>query len=157
MADVLIIGAGPGGCFAAIEAARRGRRVLLLERREKPLKKLLVSGNGRGNLLNTGAPRYYGDAAFAEAVLARVPAARLWALWTELGVPLRQEDEGRVYPAALQAAVAAEALRLELERLELPPLLWTTKFRARKVWGGPTVRLYTVAFSRPAAVPRTAA
>ena len=79
--------------------------------------KLLVSGNGRGNLLNTGAPRYYGDAAFAEAVLARVPAARLWALWTELGVPLRQEDEGRVYPAALQAAVAAEALRLELERL----------------------------------------
>ena len=117
MTSVAIIGAGPGGCFAAIAAARRGLSVTVYERNAKPLKKLLASGNGRGNLLNQGAPRYYGDAAFAGAVLARVPAARVAALWNELGVPLRAEDEGRVYPAALLAAVAADALRLELERL----------------------------------------
>ena len=115
MASVAILGAGPGGCFAALAAARRGQRVTLLERNAKPLKKLLASGNGRGNLLNTGAPRYYGDAAFARAVLARVPAARLWDAWQALGVPLRQEDEGRVYPAALMAAAAADALLLALE------------------------------------------
>ncbi len=115
MRDVAIIGAGPGGCFAALAAARGGARVTVYERNAKPLKKLLASGNGRGNLLNTGAPAYYGDAAFARAVLARVPAERLRAEWEALGVPLRQEDEGRVYPAALMASAAADALLLALE------------------------------------------
>ena len=51
---VLIVGGGAAGIAAAIAAAKRGHRVTVLERGRKVLKKLGVTGNGRGNLLNCG-------------------------------------------------------------------------------------------------------
>ena len=68
----VIIGGGAAGIAAAITAAENGQRVTVLERNRKPLKKLGVTGNGRANVLNAGAPVYYGDTAFALAVLQRV-------------------------------------------------------------------------------------
>ena len=116
MGRTVIIGAGAAGMAAAISAARQGQSVTVLERNEKTLKKLGVTGNGRGNLLNAGPPLYYGGADFAAQVLKRIPYSALAAFWEEVGVPLRLE-ESRVYPAALQAAVAVDALRLEARRL----------------------------------------
>ena len=46
--DGIIIGGGPAGMFAAITAARRGQKVLLLERNDRLGKKLLITGKGRG-------------------------------------------------------------------------------------------------------------
>ncbi len=112
-----IIGGGAAGVAAAITAAERGERVLVLERNRKPLKKLCVTGNGRGNLLNSGEPVYFGNETFARNVLDRVGYAELRAFFLALGVPLIQEEEGRVYPAALQASVAAEALLLRASQL----------------------------------------
>jgi len=112
-----IIGGGAAGIAAAIAAAERGQRVLVLERNRKPLKKLGVTGNGRANVLNSGTPLYYGDEAFAKTVLARVGYAELRAFFTSLGVPLREETEGRLYPAALQASVVVEALLLRAAQL----------------------------------------
>lgn len=51
-ADLIIIGAGAAGLMCAITAAKRGRRVLLLERSNKPGKKILMSGGGRCNFTN---------------------------------------------------------------------------------------------------------
>lgn len=116
MGRTVIIGAGAAGMTAAISAAKHGQRVTVLERNEKTLKKLGVTGNGRGNLLNAGPPLYDGDPDFARRVLESLPYARLAAFFQDLGVPLRLEEE-RVYPAALQAAVAVDALRLEARRL----------------------------------------
>ncbi len=112
-----IIGGGAAGIAAAIAAAERGQRVLVLERNRKPLKKLGVTGNGRGNLLNTGTPAYFGGGHFAQAVLARVGYSDVVAFFTALGIPLREEEEGRVYPAALMAAVAVDALLLRAAQL----------------------------------------
>lgn len=56
MMHTLIIGGGAAGMAAAIAAARAGQAVTVLERSRRPLKKLGVTGNGRGNLLNAGAP-----------------------------------------------------------------------------------------------------
>lgn len=112
-----IIGGGAAGVAAAIAAAERGQRVLVLERNRKPLKKLGVTGNGRGNLLNSGVPVYYGDTAFARDVLAGMGYPQMKAFFEGLGVPLRQENEGWIYPAALQAAVAVEALLLRAGQL----------------------------------------
>ncbi|MEX2520842.1 MAG: FAD-dependent oxidoreductase, partial [Paracoccaceae bacterium] len=53
--DVVILGAGAAGMFAAAEAARRGRRVLLLEHCEKPGEKIRISGGGRCNFTNLHA------------------------------------------------------------------------------------------------------
>jgi predicted Rossmann fold flavoprotein len=50
--DVLILGGGAAGLMAAIEAGRRGRRVAVLERAERPGKKILISGGGRCNFTN---------------------------------------------------------------------------------------------------------
>ncbi len=50
--DLIIIGAGAAGLMCAITAAKRGRRVLLLERSNKPGKKILMSGGGRCNFTN---------------------------------------------------------------------------------------------------------
>jgi len=50
--DVMIIGAGAAGFMCGIEAAQRGRRVLILEKSNKPGKKILMSGGGRCNFTN---------------------------------------------------------------------------------------------------------
>ncbi len=50
--DVIVIGAGAAGLMCAITAARRGRRVLVLERANKVGKKILMSGGGRCNFTN---------------------------------------------------------------------------------------------------------
>lgn len=115
--QIAIIGGGAAGFAAAITAAARGAAVTVLERNLKPLKKLGVTGNGRGNILNAGKPVYFGDSAFAGAVLSRVGFSELTAFFRELGVPLRQESEGRVYPASLQASAVQEALKLRAEQL----------------------------------------
>lgn len=112
-----IIGGGAAGVAAAIAAAERGQRVTVLERGAKPLKKLGVTGNGRANLFNSGAPLYYGNEAFALAVLRQLPYPALAAFFGGIGVPLREESEGRVYPAALMASVAVEALLLRARQL----------------------------------------
>ena len=50
--DVIVIGGGPAGMFAAITAAEQGKRVLLLERNDRLGKKLLITGKGRCNVTN---------------------------------------------------------------------------------------------------------
>ncbi len=50
--DLIIIGAGAAGLMCALTAAQRGRRVLVLERSNKPGKKILMSGGGRCNFTN---------------------------------------------------------------------------------------------------------
>lgn len=117
MIDVLIIGGGAAGAAAAIAAAEAGKQVLVLDKNRKALKKLGVTGNGRGNLMNAGQLRYYGDEVFAQAVFEQLPCAAVRRFWEELGVTLAEEDEGRVYPAAYTAAVVTEALSLRMEEL----------------------------------------
>ena len=51
--DVIIAGGGASGMTAAITAARRGCSVLVLERMDRPGKKILATGNGRCNLTNS--------------------------------------------------------------------------------------------------------
>ncbi len=116
---VAVIGGGAAGFAAAIAAAERGARVTVLERNAKPLKKLGVTGNGRGNILNAGEPVYYGDPAFARAVLGRMNYQKLEQFFRELGVPLRAEDEGRMYPASLQASAVQDALLLRAGQLKI--------------------------------------
>ena len=50
--DGIVIGGGPAGMMAAITAAQRGSRVLLLERNGRLGKKLLITGKGRCNVTN---------------------------------------------------------------------------------------------------------
>ena len=71
--DVAIIGAGASGMMCALQCARRGLRVVLLEKADRPGRKILVSGNGRCNLTNAfvSAKDYRGTPELAAAVLRR--------------------------------------------------------------------------------------
>jgi predicted Rossmann fold flavoprotein len=72
--DVIIIGGGAAGLFCAIEAGKRGRKVLLLERADRIGKKIEISGGGRCNFTNLYAsPQNYISANphFCKSALAR--------------------------------------------------------------------------------------
>ncbi|MEL6746274.1 MAG: aminoacetone oxidase family FAD-binding enzyme [Pseudomonadota bacterium] len=72
--DAIVLGAGAAGLFYAACAGQRGKRVLLLERADRPGKKILISGGGRCNFTNLGvAPSCFisENARFVRSALAR--------------------------------------------------------------------------------------
>ena len=75
--DLIVIGAGAAGLMCAITAARRGKRVLVLERSNKAGKKILMSGGGRCNFTNihTAPDRFISaNPHFAKSALSRYTA-----------------------------------------------------------------------------------
>ena len=115
--NVAVIGGGAAGLAAAISAAECGDRVIVLERMDRVGKKILATGNGRCNLMNTGAPEYHGDDRFAERVLWLCGAKEQMRFWRAHGLALWEEEAGRVYPATGQASTVLDTLRFTLEKL----------------------------------------
>lgn len=111
--DVIIIGGGAAGLTAGIVAARRNARTLILERKELPGRKILVTGNGRCNLTNSAADevdRYRGaEPRFARNALSAFNVASALAFFEELGIALVERD-GRWFPRSMAAADVLEAL-----------------------------------------------
>ncbi len=119
-ATIAVIGGGASGLAAAITCARLGREVVLWEKEPRVGKKLLATGNGRCNLSNRQLElrRYHGqDPAFAAPALARHDFADTCDFFAGLGVPLREEEDGKMYPRCFQAAGVLDALRLACQEL----------------------------------------
>lgn len=119
MGSVLIIGGGAAGMSAAIAAAMCGDRVTVLERMDRVGKKILATGNGRCNLMNTGELRFPGGEDLANQVLTRCCAADQMKFWQLLGLRMRQEDGGRVYPVSGAASTVLDTLRQALRMLDV--------------------------------------
>ena len=139
METVIIIGGGASGMTAALTAAETpGRRVILLERQQRVGRKLLATGNGRCNYLNSGAcaDDYFfdeegaGARRLAEHVFAAVPAASAADFFRELGIEPSFEAEGRMYPRSNQASSVQRAMQQALSRCGVTLL---APFWARKV------------------------
>lgn len=112
--DVIIIGAGASGLMCALQCARRGKKVLLLEKEKQCGRKILVSGNGRCNLTNAfvSAADYRGTPELAQAVLQKFPFKTCLDFFHKLGVLTVQEENGRIFPRTGKSTAVAEALRL---------------------------------------------
>ncbi len=98
--DVVILGAGAAGLMAAIEAGRRGRRVAVLERAERPGKKILISGGGRCNFTNLHTrPDNFLSANphFAKSALARYTPADFIALVERHGIAYHEKTLGQLF------------------------------------------------------------
>ncbi|MBR5961237.1 MAG: aminoacetone oxidase family FAD-binding enzyme [Clostridia bacterium] len=109
--DVTVIGAGAAGLTAAVSAASRGLKVILIEKSERPGRKILASGNGRCNMMNGRSPVYYGDPDFAASVMNKCPAGRIKDFFLQYGLMTTEDEEGRVYPLTLQAASVLAVLK----------------------------------------------
>ena len=98
--DVLILGAGSAGLIAAFEAGRRGRRVAVLERAERPGKKILISGGGRCNFTNLHTrPDNFLSANphFAKSALARYTPADFLRLVERHGIAYHEKTLGQLF------------------------------------------------------------
>lgn len=139
MRKIAVVGGGASGFAAAIAAARVGGvRVTIYERLQKPLKKLLATGNGRCNLTNrTAAPdAYRGDARFAAPALRRFPPEDTLAFFYSMGLCTKTEALGRVYPLSGQASSVRDVLLEEARRLSVEVVTDCEVTRVRPENGG---------------------
>ncbi len=100
MWDVIIIGAGAAGLFCAIEAGKRGRRVVVLEHAERVGKKIGISGGGRCNFTNvhTGPENFISaNPHFCKSALARYTPADFIALVEKHGISYHQKKLGQLF------------------------------------------------------------
>jgi predicted Rossmann fold flavoprotein len=118
--DIVIIGGGPAGMVAAIVAARKGARVLVIERMPRVGKKLLVTGNNRCNIANrkVGTSRFHGaNPDFISEPFRQFGLDATLSFFEELGIPTRAESDGRIFPTCNQASSVLDALRYEMDDL----------------------------------------
>ncbi|WP_020472129.1 BaiN/RdsA family NAD(P)/FAD-dependent oxidoreductase [Zavarzinella formosa] len=119
--DVVVIGGGAAGLMAAIHAAERGRRVLLLEKNRKPGVKILMSGGTRCNIThscdNRGIVAAYGKPGkFLHSALAAFSVQQTIQLFEAEGVATKVEDTGKIFPVSNKALDVLEALLSRLRR-----------------------------------------
>ena len=98
--DVCIIGAGAAGMMSAIEAGRRGRRVLLIDHAAKPGEKIRISGGGRCNFTNiNAAPKNFisRNPHFCVSALKRFTPADFIARVEARGIAWHEKTLGQLF------------------------------------------------------------
>ena len=119
--DGIVIGGGPAGMFAAITAASRGQKVLLLERNDRLGKKLLITGKGRCNVTNDctseeilqNIPR---NSRFLFSAMAAFPPAKIMEFLEKEGCALKTERGNRVFPVTDKSFSVLDALKSAMRR-----------------------------------------
>lgn len=119
--DAIVVGAGAAGLIAAIHAAERGRRVLLLEKGKKPGVKILMSGGTRCNITHDcdarGIIAAFGpNGKFLHSALAALGPREIIALFEAEGVAAKVEETGKIFPVSDRAVDVLEALLHRLRR-----------------------------------------
>lgn len=119
MCDIVIIGGGVSGIVSAIKSFNGRNRITILERNDKCLKKLLLTGNGRCNYFNddTSISNYH---SMREDLLDKVinsdNMSRILDFYNELGI-IPKIKNGYYYPFSNQASTVRDALMFEVMKL----------------------------------------
>ena len=114
--DGIVIGGGPAGMMAALAAASKGQRVLLMERNDRLGKKLLITGKGRCNVANNcsvqevlqNVPR---NGRFLYSALNLLTPDDVINFFERNGCPLKTERGNRVFPITDRSASVLECLK----------------------------------------------
>jgi predicted Rossmann fold flavoprotein len=119
--DVVVIGAGAAGLMAAIRAAERGRRTLVLEKNRKPGVKILMSGGTRCNITqatdNRGIVAAYGPSGqFLHSALATFSVQQTIDFFEAEGVATKIEETGKIFPVSNKAGDVLHALLRRMQR-----------------------------------------
>jgi predicted Rossmann fold flavoprotein len=111
--DVLILGAGAAGLMCAITAARRGRRVLVLDHAAQAGEKILISGGGRCNFTNIHcAPERFfsGNPHFARSALSRYTPRDFLDMVEAHGIAWHEKTLGQLFCDGSARAIVAMLL-----------------------------------------------
>src|ERR671911_2565446 len=123
--DVVIIGGGAAGLMCAIEAGKRGRRVLIIERSGQIGKKILISGGGRCNFTNlhvTAENFLSANPHFCKSALARYSPADFIAMVERHGIAYHEKERGQLFcdlSAKLIVTMLADECRQAGVRIEV--------------------------------------
>ena len=112
---VAVIGGGAAGMMAAIKAAENGAEVTLIERNDRPGKKLRITGKGRCNVTNACDTKEFlnhvpTNPRFLYSALSCFSTEDTVAFFEEAGVPLKVERGRRVFPVSDRAEDIVNAL-----------------------------------------------
>ncbi|MCP1311251.1 NAD(P)/FAD-dependent oxidoreductase [Paenibacillus tyrfis] len=113
--DVIVIGGGPSGLMACIAASRQGARVVLVDKGDKLGRKLGISGGGRCNVTNAKEideiiKHIPGNGRFLHSAFAHFGNREIIAFFENLGIRLKEEDNGRMFPVTDKAKTVVDAL-----------------------------------------------
>ncbi len=122
--DVAVIGAGPAGMMAAIRAGQLNSRIVLLERNERPGKKLLLSGKGRCNLTNNRDYhifiKHFGkNGLFLRDAFNKLFNQDLINFFENKGLKLKTERGNRVFPQDDRASSVLNVLKRYLDEAKV--------------------------------------
>ena len=122
MKQVVIVGGGPAGLFAAIQAVQMGAKVKILEKKESPARKLLITGKGRCNLTNQAdiqelIENVPGNGEFLYSAFYRFTNHQLVEFFNSLGVKTKVERGGRIFPESDRAVEIVDALIKQAKKM----------------------------------------
>lgn len=124
MYDVIVIGGGPSGLMASIAAGEQGARVLLIDKGDKLGRKLAISGGGRCNVTNRLpveeiVKHIPGNGRFLYSALSIFSNEDIISFFESLGIELKEEDHGRMFPASNKAQSVVDALLKKISELRV--------------------------------------
>ena len=122
--DLIVVGSGAAGIISAIVAAREGKKVVLLEKLSQISAKLKATGGGRCNLTNTLTneefmSRFGRDGRFMQDALMAFDNKALVRFMDEIGVETHAPDGFRIFPTSHSSATIIEALKKEMQRVDI--------------------------------------
>lgn len=121
--DLIVLGAGAAGIFAARHAILKGQRVLIIEKRNTPLSKVRVSGGGRCNVTHACfnpkefARNYPRGEKELIGPLTRFGAAQTIEWFASQGVQLKTEADGRMFPVTDSSQTIIDCLMQGIDEI----------------------------------------
>lgn len=117
MYDLIVIGAGPCGVMASIQASKTNK-VLLIEQNNDILKKFAISGNGRCNLTNKKDIKNFltniDNLKFIYPVIKSFSPTMIIEYFNKYGVKLKEENDNRIFPESDLSLTLIDALKKQL-------------------------------------------
>jgi predicted Rossmann fold flavoprotein len=122
--DVIVIGGGPSGLMASIAAGENGAKVLLIDKGEKLGRKLAISGGGRCNVTNRLSideiiKHIPGNGRFLYSAFSEFNNEDIISFFENLGIQLKEEDHGRMFPLNNKAQSVVDALINRMKDLKI--------------------------------------
>ena len=142
--DVAVVGAGAAGLMAAIFAARSGARVVALDGAKRLGAKIVISGGGRCNVTHdvVYASDFNGSRNAIAKILRTFDVPATIAFFADLGVTLKREETGKLFPTTDKARTVLDALLRAAADVEIRTSYKVTKLQhvipsvARDLGGG---------------------